>query len=61
MTQEDIIRYLRLAARKSYILSHSGVDWKPEYGPELEQLDQEIAPLREAIEQEHKCREKKEK
>ena len=46
LTVEDIARYMLLAERKAYILMHSGISWKPEYGPELEAIDKELASLR---------------
>lgn len=58
MTKEDISRYLDLVDRRLFIIVHSGIDWKPEYGPELECIDQEIAKMRVMIEQEHKKRER---
>lgn len=48
-TEKKILRYLELVDRRLYILLHSGIDWKPEYGPELEQIDQEIVQLREDL------------
>lgn len=53
MTEKDIGRYLALVERRLFILMHSGIDWKPEYSPELDQIDRELAALRKAVEQEH--------
>lgn len=57
MTEKEVGRYLQLAARKSFILTHSGVSWKPEYGPELEAINQELAKLRNIIDRKHRRRE----
>ena len=57
MKQEQVSRYLDLVARRTYILTHSGVDWKPEYAKEMQQIDKELAILRPLVDQEHKRRE----
>lgn len=57
MTEKQVSRYIRLVDRRLYILLHSGIDWRPEYGPEMEQIDQELAKLRPLIDQEHKRKE----
>ena len=57
MTEKEVNRYLQLAARKSFILIHSGISWKPEYGPELEAINQELTKLRYIIDREHRRRE----
>ncbi len=57
MTEKEVSRYLQLAARKSFILTHSGISWKPEYGPELEAINQELVKLRNIIDREHRRRE----
>lgn len=36
MTEKEVSRYIDLVHRKTHILAHSGVDWKPEYGLEME-------------------------
>lgn len=59
MTERDVGRYLQLASRKTFILMHSGISWKPEYGPELEAINQELAKLRKVIDQEHENRRKR--
>ncbi len=56
MTEKDIICYLGLVNRRLFIVTHSGIDWKPEYGPELECIDREIADMRLIIEREHRLR-----
>lgn len=49
-TQEaDILRYLDLLDRRMYIILHSGVGWRPEYGPELERIDQELVQIRDDL------------
>lgn len=57
MKQEQINRYLDLVARRTFILAHSGVDWKPEYEKEMQQIDQELSVLRPLVDQEHERRE----
>lgn len=57
MKHEQINRYLDLVARRTYILAHSGVDWKPEYEKEMQQIDQELSVLRPLVDQEHERRE----
>lgn len=32
MTAQQVSRYIELVNRRTQILNHSGVDWKPEYG-----------------------------
>lgn len=59
MTKEQAIRYIDLMDRRMFILTHSGVDWKPEYGPELEQINKELQQLRPLVDQEHRQRERK--
>lgn len=49
LSEQQITRYLELVDRRTYILLHSGVDWKPEYAQEMKAIDEEIAPLRQAI------------
>lgn len=49
LSEQQITRYLELVDRRTYILLHSGVDWKPEYKQEMQEIDKEIAPLRRAI------------
>lgn len=57
MTEEQITRYLQLASRKTFILLHSGTDWKPEYASELMAIDQELTELMKVKEQAHTQRE----
>lgn len=56
MTDKQVCRYTELANRKSFIIMHSGASWKPEYAEELEAIDQELAELRQVIDQEHEER-----
>ena len=42
-----------LQAEKTYILTHNGVEWLPEYEGELQQIDQELALLRPLVDAEH--------
>ena len=58
MTDKQVLRYTELANRKSFILAHTGISWKPEYAEELEAIDQELAELRRIIDQEHEERSK---
>jgi hypothetical protein len=53
MNGKDVNRYLTLLDRKLFIVAHSGVEWKPEYGPEMEAIDQELVELRKLVDQEH--------
>ena len=46
---DQVTRYLRLLDRRMYIIMHSGADWKPEYAQELEDIDAEIAVLRQQM------------
>lgn len=59
MTAQQVSRYIELVNRRMDILSHSGVDWKPEYGLELNQIEKELAELRPLVDEEHKKRGKK--
>ncbi|MDO5808457.1 MAG: excisionase family DNA-binding protein [Lachnospiraceae bacterium] len=59
MTAEQINRYLDLVNRRLYILVHSGIDWKPEYETELQQIDREIAEMRPIVEQARKEKEQR--
>lgn len=64
MIAEEVLRYIQLAHRKTYILTHNGTEWLPEYEEELQQLqqiDQELALLRPLVDVEHdRGRERKE-
>lgn len=53
MTATDVIQYLALVNRRMFIIERSGVSWRPEYGPELESIDQELVKLRKLIDAEH--------
>ena len=54
MTAEEVLKYIQLVSRKSFIICHSGNDWKPEYEIEMKQIDQELALLRPLVDAEHK-------
>lgn len=56
MKDKDVCRYLGLVNRLGFILTHSGVDWRPEYAAEKEAINKEIAGLRVLINQEHEAR-----
>lgn len=53
MTVADVTKYLALVDRRMFIIEHSGMSWQPEYEPELESIDQELAKLRKVIDAEH--------
>ena len=59
MTAQQVSRYIDRVNRRTDILNHSGVDWKPEYGLELNQIEKEFAELRPLVDEEHKKRGKK--
>lgn len=46
---EQVTEYLKLLDRRMYIVMHSGADWQPEYGQELEEIDKKISALRELM------------
>ena len=52
MTDEQVSRYIDLMHKRMHILTHSGVDWKPEYTEEIAKIDKELAELRPLVEQE---------
>lgn len=56
MTAQQVSRYIDLVNRRTQILNHSGVDWKPEYGLELNQIEKELAELRLLVDAEHQKR-----
>ena len=51
MTAEEVLKYIQLVSRKSFIICHN--DWKPEYEIEMKQIDQELALLRPLVDAEH--------
>ena len=55
MTDEQVSRYIDLMHKRMHILTHSGVDWKPEYTEEIAKIDKELAELRPLVEQEKDC------
>lgn len=54
MSEHQILRYLELLDRRLYIILHSGLDWKPEYETELEEIDKELVELRKVVDTAHK-------
>lgn len=52
-TDKDILNYLNLAQRRTYIILHSGIDWKPEYAFELVEIDRQLAAYRQCIDEIH--------
>ena len=59
MTAEQVSKYIDLMHKRMHILTHSGVDWKPEYSEEIAKIDKELAELRPLVDQEHEKRLKK--
>lgn len=53
MNKHDVSKYIDLLHRRTFILLRSGIDWKPEYEAELQQINQELALLRPLVDQEH--------
>lgn len=49
MTDEQVVRYTELTARRMEIVMHSGASWIPEYAQELEEIDAELATLRQRV------------
>lgn len=49
MTEKQVVRYTQLIARRMEIVMHSGASWKPEYAQELEEIDAELATLRQRV------------
>lgn len=59
MTDQQVLRYLELVDMLLWINLHSGVEWRPEYGPELEAVRTELAELRPLVEMERRMRSEK--
>lgn len=53
MNKHDVSKYIDLLHRRTFILLYSGIDWKPEYEAELQQINQELDLLRSLVDQEH--------
>ena len=53
MTTDEVLRYIQLARRKMYILTHNVIELLPEYEEELQQINQELALLRPLVDAEH--------
>lgn len=49
MTEDQVVRYTELTARRMEIVMHSGASWRPEYAQELEEIDAELAALRQHV------------
>lgn len=58
MNEAQVLRYIYLAYRKSFIICHSGIEWKPEYEDEMKRINQELTILRPLVDDAHKRREK---
>ena len=43
MTDTEVSRYINAVHTKMWVLRHSGIDWKPEYGQMLEKANKELA------------------
>ena len=56
MTAQQVSRYIDLVNRRMQILEHCSVDWKPEYGLELNLIEKELADLRPLVDAEHQRR-----
>ncbi len=50
MSDKQVLKYLHLVDRRLYIILNSGINWKPEYGPELEKIDRELAEMQKTVE-----------
>lgn len=46
MTVEQIRDYTALVKRRSELIRHSGISWKPEYEQELQSIDRKLAEFR---------------
>lgn len=58
MNEVQVLRYIYLVYRKSFIICHSGIEWKPEYDDEMKRINQELALLRPLVEKEHSRKER---
>mgnify|MGYP001057081119 CR=1 FL=1 len=56
MSDKEVCRYLELVDRRLFIIIHSGIDWKPGYISEMEDIDKELAELRVLVEKAHRQR-----
>lgn len=56
MTDKEVSRYLELMVRRVFILTHSGISWKPEYGSELAAIDRELSEFKGLDKRKHKKR-----
>lgn len=53
MTEQEVSRYISLVDRQTFLIMHFGIDWKPEYSQELEQIDRELKELRPLVDAQH--------
>lgn len=58
MTPEQVITYINLIHCRNFILTHSGIDWKPEYTQEMEWINKELSKLRPVVEEARRSRAK---
>lgn len=56
MTEEQVLRYIKLVDRKLQIILNSGINWLPHYAQEMEDIDKEIGKLRQVINAEYERR-----
>mgnify|MGYP004466286127 CR=1 FL=1 len=54
MNKHDVSKYIDLLHRRTFILLHSGIDWKPEYEAKLQQINRELVLLRPLVDQERR-------
>ena len=59
MTDVEVSRYINAVHTKMCILTHSGINWKPEYDQMLEKANKELAELRPLVDEELRRREGK--
>ena len=52
MTDAEVSRYINAVHMKTYVLLHSGIDWKPEYDQMLEEANKELVELRPLVDEE---------
>lgn len=57
MTDAEVSRYIEAVRTKTWILLHSGIDWKPEYGQMMEEVNKELAELIPLVNKEFRRRE----
>lgn len=52
MTDAEVSRYINAVHMKTYVLLHSGIDWKPKYDQMLEEANKELVELRPLVDEE---------